>query len=151
MLAVMIVVAVLAILVAAALVYTGREAASANQFKRRETMSACSRGARNFVMSQIRVGALGRANAGQFSGQVQVGDLLIKTGHLDLPQASPPAIAMTPCAGSNPTSMMTDLTNYTLGVSGGGLGRQCYQVVAHCINTATQDRAEVEFQVTVAL
>lgn len=150
MLAVMIVVAVLTLLVASALVYTGREAGSANQFKRRETMSACSRGARNFVMSQIRVGALGRQNAEQFAGEVLVGDLRIRTGHLDLPAASPPARAITPCPGGGPTSMMTDLTNSSTG-PGGSMGRQCYQIVAHCINTATTDRVEVEFQVTVAL
>ena len=149
----MVIVAVLVFLVAAALVFTGQEVSSAAQHRRKEGLSSCVTAARNFVLSQIRTGATGKANNQTISGELNAGDFTVRTGHLDqYPDAgSPFPIAVTPCPLSTGGGAMIDLTNTSPGPGGSVGGRSCLAVVAHCIDNQTGAREEVEFQVRLSL
>ena len=144
---VLVVLTVMALLVAGALTFTGQEVASATQHVRRESMAACVEAARSYVLSQIRTGAEGRVVNRDIQGELDMGDFLVRTGHLDATSAQP---AVAPCAPSGGGVGMIDLTNTTLG-AGGSFGRQCLRIVAHCIDKQTQARREVEFQMILAL
>lgn len=151
LLTVLVVLMVMLLLVAGALSFTGQEVAGAAQHVRRETMSACATAARNYIMSQIRTGAEGRAVNPFIAGQLDLGEFVVQTGHLDQglgPGGYPRAVS--PCPLNASGGAMMDLTNTTLGF-GGSLGRQCFRIVATCIDNRTNSRREVEFEVTIAL
>lgn len=150
----LIVVVVLTMLIAAAITFTGQEAASASQHKRRETIASCATAARNYILSQLRSGVSGRASNPHIAGQVDVGELIIRTGHLDAPDPADggtPQLAMAPCPQNLQGDVMMDLTNLTFFGNAGGGGGQCYRVITHCIDKQTGDRSEVEFMVRLAL
>lgn len=151
LLTVLVVLMVMLLLVAGALSFTGQEVAGAAQHVRRETMSACATAARNYIMSQIRTGAQGRAVNQFIAGELDLGEFVVRTGHMDdTPGPTGPPPAVSPCPLNASGGAMMDLTNTTLGF-GGALGRQCFRIVATCIDTQTNSAREVEFQVTIAL
>ena len=163
LLTVMIVVVVLTIIVAGALTFTGQESASATKHMERERLAACSIAARNFVLSQLRPGAAGRAQNTAIQGSLNTGEFLIRTGHLDQPDGGPGTLGVSACPGTSSStagvaggSMGTlELTNATqrksgssgAGGGGGALSSQCLSVVASCQDLKTGASSEVEFQV----
>ena len=154
LLAVLIVIVVVTTLVASAVTFTGQESTSANRHLSHESLAACSLAARNYVLSQLRTGALGRLRNPQIAGELDTGEFFIRTGHLDEGADGEFKPAMRPCLDSGGASMaVQDLTNAMPGLNAGGgsgLGAQCLNLVAHCVEKQSGALGEIEFQVRLA-
>jgi hypothetical protein len=150
----MIALAVLSILAAAALTYTGQESSSASQFEKREALSACATAARNWMMSFFQAGSSNGVDMLKLAGRIDAGRFWIQTGHLDqigLDGGFAPGIELG--EGTLSTVGFSDLTNTTLkrpGGAGGGL-RRAYRAVATCVDKETRAVTEAEFEVLLAL
>jgi hypothetical protein len=156
LLAVLIVIVVVTTLVASAVTFTGQESTSANRHLSHESLSSCSLAARNYVLAQLRTGALGRLRNPQIAGELDTGEFLIRTGHMGEGDGGSFAPAMRPCLGSgngDPNMSVYDLTNSMPGLpngGGAGFGSQCLNLVAHCLEKQSGAVGEVEFQVRLA-
>jgi type II secretory pathway pseudopilin PulG len=145
----MLVVAVLAILAAAILAATGQELSSAKQYKKREMLSSCATAARNWIMAQFQTGAGNEQEILEFAGSVDMGELTLRTGHIDDPA---PTAAIEVVEGGGLSFQAMDLTNTTAIAEGTGrLGGKTYRAVVTCIENDTGAATEVEFQVRLAL
>lgn len=151
----LVVVVVLTVLVAAAIEFTGEEVVSSRQHQQRAAVASCAVAARSWVVSQLQCGRANAAANLEFITQGpgwDAGSFIIRPGHLDDPDPLTPADLQAraeevQCPRDQQSSTMIDLTNTTAGPGGGGGLKQCYRVVAHCIEAKTGIRNEVEFMV----
>ena len=148
----MLVVALLTLLVAGAIVFTGSEQSAAVQRTRAERQSACLQAARNEFMSRIRVLSANTPNV-SFNTTLPLpgGDTLtLRSGHIS--SASPSLGAVEEMPGvTKPTGGSQDLTNKLGGGGGfGGLGAKFYRITATCTDP-TGNELEVEFSLRVGI
>lgn len=141
LLVVMVVIVLLTLLVAGALVFTGREHSAAVVQARGAKLTACIQAAKNMFLSRVQ--SLSTVGSTVIPADTALGNMLVASRHYDsvaIEKAEPVALSSFGTAQSS----VTDLSNFS---GTPQRGAKAYRVVATCTDHVGGPEHEVEFVV----